>query len=501
MQQLKDIESLSEIDEFTQNDCRLFSAFQYIMANINLQGISRMLNNAKSKGVKPLDLFRFVFVMPFVDLDNVHQLMQSGLNMTAMCRKDTLYRFLNNPAIPWRKIHHSFFVQLVKLVIKYRETVDSSANPTTPPCFILDDTLFPKTGKAIEGIGKVYDHITHTHKLGIKALVAGLWDGTMFLPFDLSLHHEPRKDQSRGMRKKDIDTQFTKSRNVLSPSYGRLKELGLSKIEVAKRMLHDFLKLRVGCRYVLGDSWFTCHEILQAVENLSNRFNRDLDYIGLIKMDRKIAPSGKKQQSRIRNILAELNRKKKPTRCKKYKCYYQRLKGTYKGIEATFFFVRMSRSSNWKCMICTDTSLSFTKAMELYSIRWTIEVFFKDAKQNLNLGKCQSNDFDAHIATNTLTCMNYMAIAVQKRFNDYETIGHMFKEWKNQLLHQNMIQKLWELLSKLLSSIFSALGIDWDDLMRNLISEQNLFEELYSVMHSVCGYPQTKGLKNCKCET
>jgi len=80
MQQLKDIESLSEIDEFTQNDCRLFSAFQYIMANINLQGISRMLNNAKSKGVKPLDLFRFVFVMPFVDLDNVHQLMQSGLN-------------------------------------------------------------------------------------------------------------------------------------------------------------------------------------------------------------------------------------------------------------------------------------------------------------------------------------------------------------------------------------------------------------------------------------
>jgi hypothetical protein len=191
-------------------------------------------------------------------------------------------------------------------------------------------------------------------------------------------------------------------------------------------------------------------------------------------------------------IQAALNRKKKPSRCKKYNCHYQRLKGTYKGIEATFFLVRMNGSSNWKCMICTDTSLSFTKAIEMYSIQWTIEVFFKDAKQNLNLGKCQSNDFDAHIATNTLTCLNYMAIAAQKRFNDYETIGHMFKEWKNQLLQQNMIQRLWELLTKLLSSIFRALGIDWIDLMRNLISDQNLFEELCLVVHSVYGRPQAK---------
>lgn len=501
MQQLKDIDSLSEIDGIAQNDCRLFSAFQYIITNINLQGVSRMLNKTKSKGVKPLDLFRIVFVLPFVDLDNVHQLMRSGLNQTVKCGKDTLYRFLNNPDIPWRKIHHSFFVQLVKLVEKYRKAVDSTADPITPACFILDDTFLPKRGKAIEEIGKVFDHITHTHKLGIKALFSGLWDGTMLLPFDFSLHHEPRKDQSRGMRIKDIKKQYSKSRSVLSPSQSRLIELDQSKIKVAIKMLHNFLKLQVECRYVLADSWFTCHEILKAVKDLSNRFNRDLDYIGLIKMDRKIAPSGRKQQSRITNILAALNRKKRPTRCKKYKCHYQRLKGTYKGIEATFFLVRINGASNWKCMICTDTSLSFTKAIELYSVRWTIEVFFKDAKQNLNLGKCQSNDFDAHIATNTLTCLNYMAIAAQKRFNDYETIGHMFKEWKNQLLQQNMVQRLWELLTKLLSTIFSKLGIDWNDLMRNLISEQNLLKELYSVMHSVYGPSQAKSLNNGKCET
>lgn len=64
-----------------------------------------------------------------------------------------------------------------------------------------------------------------------------------------------------------------------------------------------------------------------------------------------------------------------------------------------------------------------------------------------------------------------------------------------------MIQRLWELLTKLLSSIFRALGIDWIDLMRNLISDQKLFEELCLVVHSVYGRPQAKRLSNGKCET
>ncbi|TVR83018.1 MAG: hypothetical protein EA409_03560 [Saprospirales bacterium] len=285
MQQFKDNDSLSEIDEFSQNDCRIFSAFQYLMSNINLQEFSRMLNKAKTKGVKPLDLFRIVFIQPFVDLDNVHQLMRSGLNQNVKCGKDTIYRFLNNLAIPGRKIHQSSFVQVIKLVNNYRRTMDSSTNPTTPACFILDDTLLPKTGKAIEKIGMVYGHISSTNKLGIKELVSGLWDSSMFLPIDFSLHHEPRKGQSRGMRKKDIEKHYSKSTSAHSSSYGRLKELNVSKIEVGIKMLLRFLKLHVECGYVFADSWFTCHKLMQAVKDLSKTFKRDFDYIGLIKMN------------------------------------------------------------------------------------------------------------------------------------------------------------------------------------------------------------------------
>jgi IS4 transposase len=46
----------------------------------------------------------------------------------------------------------------------------------------------------------------------------------------------------------------------------------------------------------------------------------------------------------------------------------------------------------------TDLILNYNKALKLYNNRWTIEVIFKELKQYLNFGKCQSNDFDVQVA-------------------------------------------------------------------------------------------------------
>jgi hypothetical protein len=44
--------------------------------------------------------------------------------------------------------------------------------------------------------------------------------------------------------------------------------------------------------------------------------------------------------------------------------------------------------------------------VEIYQTHWTIEVFFKESKQLLGFGKCQSNDFDAQIADSTINAVN-----------------------------------------------------------------------------------------------
>ena len=78
-------------------------------------------------------------------------------------------------------------------------------------------------------------------------------------------------------------------------------------------------------------------------------------------------------------------------------------------------------------MMTTNTKLKFDKAYEVYSNRWLIEVYFKEGKQYLGLGKCQAQDFDAQIASITLCMMQYNILSVIKRFHDYETIGELFR--------------------------------------------------------------------------
>jgi IS4 transposase len=501
MQQLKDIDSLSEIEEFTHKDYRILSCFNELFKSIHTQGISRMFNACKLKGFNGFSLFQALFVLPFVDKHNVHQLVRSGINDRIDCKEDTFYRFLNNPQIPWRRIHQSFFLQIIKLIDRQKNQMDSFTEDSTPRCFILDDTILPKTGKCIEKIGKVHDHTKHKHVLGIKALVSGLWDGKIFLPFSFSLHHESGKNNKRGLREKDLLAQYSKGRDALSPSLRRINELGISKIEMAIRMLKYFFRLKTDVRYVLMDSWFVCEEILQAVKKQANSSGSPLDVIGMLKMNRMVHTTGSKRGKSLSLLANQNSRTKQIKRCKKFNCHYLKFNGTCRGVEATFFLVRMIGQQNWRCIISTDQSLSFVKAMEIYSVRWTIEVFFKEAKQHLYFGKCQSNDFDAHIATNTISCMNYMALAVKKRFNDYETIGLLFRKWKNQMLTQTLIQRIWKMLKKILSTALAELGVDWVKFLNKIILDLDLLQKIHTQFLKIFSFDYSLEALDTKCET
>ncbi|MFT6338651.1 MAG: hypothetical protein ACJATI_005428 [Halioglobus sp.] len=46
----------------------------------------------------------------------------------------------------------------------------------------------------------MFDHCTHKYILGIKLLVLGLWDGKSFVPLNFSLHNEPEKNKTRGLK-------------------------------------------------------------------------------------------------------------------------------------------------------------------------------------------------------------------------------------------------------------------------------------------------------------
>ncbi|MGK0315087.1 MAG: hypothetical protein ACI86M_001315 [Saprospiraceae bacterium] len=140
--------------------------------------------------------------------------------------------------------------------------------------------------------------------------------------------------------------------------------------------------------------------------------------------------------------------------------------------------MRMNGQSTWKYLVTTDMTLSFIKTMKLYQIMWTIEVFFKDAKQHLNLQGCQSNDFDAHISHYSLVCMEFTALSLIKRIEGYETIGNLLLNLKDSLIQQTILKKIWKLVMTIYNEILLNLGVDLDHFIRKIINDDNLRNQI-----------------------
>jgi hypothetical protein len=286
---------------------------------------------------------------------------------------------------------------------------------------------------------------------------------------DFSIHNEPGKTGKRGLRKKDIDNQFTKERAINSAGFKRVQELGIDKIQMSINLIINALKRKIKADYILADSWFICDSFLSGIKALSN----DIHVIGLMKTNRFIEIKGKKYKA---SAIADLKRKEIHY-CKTFKCYYIVSEIIYKDIEMKGFWVRMKGQDSWKLLISTDKKLTFINTMKYYQIRWSIEVFFKDCKQNLGINNCQSTDLDAYFAHFSIVMMNYMVLSLRKRFEDYETLGELFKHTKELLLEKNLVEKIWEIIIELYVQIFSELGVDLDFFIQKIVEMKESIEE------------------------
>lgn len=468
MQQTKDIKSLSELPtRCSQNKDLVITIFNSAIKGFDLSGIYKILSCCKSKGIPVGDIFKTLFLLPFIDVSNIRNLFICGYHKDIVCKKDAFYEFLNNPKIDWRRILMLFSKQFLKIVDK--KSVDTAIQ-AKHKVLIVDDTISLKTGKKIEFIGKVFDHSKHAYSLGMKILTLGYWDGKSFIPLDFSIHNENGKTGHRGLKSRDIAKQFAKVRNDTDASITRIKEMSVSKIDNALTMIKKAVSKGFNPQYVLADSWFITEEFIRSILNISKKAVAQINVIGLMKTNRIVTIDGKNYKA---NIVPK-TKSKLIHHCRSLKCQYIKLPIIYKDIEMIGYFIRMNGQQDWKLLITTDKGLSFINAMKLYQIRWSIEVFFKDIKQNLHFGKCQSTNFDAHIASITLCFMNYTLLTLVKRFDDCESIGLMFKAFRDKLLQQTLESKLWKIFTSLYINVLAALGVDWE-LFNNAIIEQNSF--------------------------
>jgi predicted nucleic acid-binding Zn finger protein len=444
---------------------------EFILSSLKCFSFSSLcscISPVKLRGYSFESIFTILVSLPFIGAVSVHSMVNGFVKHHVESGKDTFYRLKNNPGICWRLVLWLFAAKFKKLA----ETGSSNAQHIR--CMIFDDTVIAKTGKFIEKVSRVWDHVSNSYLVGFKLLLMGYWDGVSFIPLDFSYHRERGKNKEKpfGLKKKELKKQYKKKRKAGSYNYERAFEADMSKIDIAIKMFKRAISQGFIVDYVLMDSWFTCGAFINAVLSVKKQ---TVHLIGMYKIAKtKFMYSGQMHTySQIRNMLG------KARRCRKLGFYYKEATVIYGGRELKLFFSKQGKNGKWKVFICTDTRLSFIKMIEIYQTRWSIEVFFKEAKQLLDLGKCQSNDFDAQIADATITMVGHILMTCKFRYENYESKTGMFAQIKEEATLQRLNQRLWGLFLEVVR-VITEIFVETDEeyLLERMMQDEQVYEKI-----------------------
>jgi hypothetical protein len=441
---------LCDIDKTNKGVLHFVSAFK----------LSRLLgafNALKSKGIS-VSVLLVSLIFFRLRGGSINSMVHQRFSFLPMVDDNTFYRLMNNPWMDWRRLLLGFAKQF-KMHVETK--AESCVNLT---CFIVDDTDLPKSGKTIEFVSRIFNHVNNTYHLGYKMLLLGWFDGKSIVPADFSLHREAGRHGNYGLTGKDRKKQFKKQRDKKSLSLKRIKELDENKVVNTISMLKRAGRNGFMADYVLMDSWFVNDYIIKGIRGIKHGA---MHVLGLCKIDKRNYHSMGKMMNAKQLIVKHERKKSKHSR--QHKSHYIPLVVDYKGEAVKLFFIRYNNANKWTLMLTTDLKLNFTQAIERYQIRWSIEVLFKECKQYLRLGGSQNTDFDGQIADTTLALATYTILTLQKRFGCYETLGGLFREIQQGLLEMTLWERLIRAFIQMVIHLLDFLSIDIEETMRKML--------------------------------
>ena len=99
-------------------------------------------------------------------------------------------------------------------------------------------------------------------------------------------------------------------------------------------------------------------------------------------------------------------------------------------------------------------------------INWSLILYY-------NIGKCQSNDFDAQIADTTLVMRQHLIVTMRYRFENYESKGAIFEQGRERAIRFTLGERIWGLfleLEKVIEILFD--GCESDEILLRLLENE-----------------------------
>jgi SRSO17 transposase len=301
-----------------------------------------------------------------------------------------LYRHLDSRGKPHRTRFNNFFLvgrwDPEELLRKKAYELLARLKPRKGDIIylIIDDSKKQKRGKDMEGVSIFYDSSTDSYFLAHKFVKATLKFRGHVIPFAIRLYV-----------KKEECPQL---------------ELEFKKLtQLAAQIIREFAPPRGVKVRVLFDSYYMCHTVVKACRKKGFRF------VSVLKSNRNLFKRGRKLKvgKYGRNLFRRKEKEKK-----NFVIHKESGKVNYTYVDVGWLdvsnlgklhvlFSRKGRDKKILGIVTDDPELSGADMIRTYNERWSIEVFFKDAKQLLGLGQYQNGSYIAAVTHLHLVCFAY----------------------------------------------------------------------------------------------
>jgi hypothetical protein len=306
-------------------------------------------------------------------------------------------------------------------------------------------------------------------------LTLGIATEAQFMPLDSERFISQSKVQP-------LKNDFKDGRSIVAKRYR--DGLENTKPQMVAQMVRRALRAGIDAQYFLSDPWFATKPIL--------KFTEEESLIGVVRM--------KKNKMKYRLTADGAYQMLNAAELYKHHVKGQWQKGRglpyqFKSIEVALNLAQTKDDEDhwikvkllfsrgvdeekqqpgkhdWALFLSTDSQMDDEKVLEVYALRWGIEVYFKEAKQNLGLLKEQSTHYSAYIASIHLTAIRFCMLLFAKHEESAQTLSDVRNDLAKNLRSLDFASQLWILFRAIIAGTFDELKAVYGKILGDILRQ------------------------------
>jgi DDE superfamily endonuclease len=448
-------------------DCLVDNLFADLWKQLSMKSKLNRLGFHKRSGAPANEVVYALMVWVWLKVNSVGMFARESLKTYSQASKDALYAALNHEDWNWRRLNLEIAQQTMRAL---KVSVQSSA-------FALDDSIKMRSGKKMPGVSSHFDHTSGRCVMGQQVLTLGISSAEGFVPVDSELFIS-------GSKARALHQPFRDGRSVAAKRYK--VAVNQTKPQMAGDMIRRAQRAGIDALYILADAWFgtkaminmACERLLIPIYRMKKNtmkyrltecragkfIHREMDLNSLFHhcirgQWQKIA--GQPYQAKTLDVELNLNKQEE----------------TEKWIKVRLLFVRgmveqdktQVGKHDWAAFLTTDLSLTPQRILELYAMRWAIEVYFKEAKQHLGFLQEQSNHYAAYVASIHLTAIRFCMLVIGKAQGYSDGISAV----RNQIIANataiDHATRLWHVFHAVIAGALDELKTELGDMLSRVM--------------------------------